>query len=350
VSGGLFLDIALTSRCPLQCRYCPVEKKPQPELTAAQWKTVVASFARLRKIELISLEGGEPFIRPDLSAILAACLDSALAVKIVTSGVIPFHCLPDDLLQDPRFFFELSLDGPREVHNFLRDESWERAWNFLQAGLERGIQMRLRSVISRHNLPLLEDWLTGLDKALTPYRKKIGFSFDTILAPETLTKAGGEIQRVGLRFYPTKGLLPSPAEMGELFWKLKNRDFYTLDLLQTEPIRGCGAAKWGVISLDPAGFFSFCCEAPRAVGSIRKFSTEQCLDLLDTQMGDRPCKDCPCLQANVCNGCWTGLKCGMVKYWQAGGCRELHDLMFREDPPPLIPKGGKRGVLDGRQS
>lgn len=64
---GIALDLALTSRRPLRCRYCSVEKAPYPELPAREGRGIVESLARLRKIELISLEGGEPFLRSDLS-------------------------------------------------------------------------------------------------------------------------------------------------------------------------------------------------------------------------------------------------------------------------------------------
>jgi MoaA/NifB/PqqE/SkfB family radical SAM enzyme len=95
----LILDLALTSRCPLRCRYCSVQKSPYPELRAREWIRIVESFARLRPIELISLEGGKPFLRPDLPAILEACLDVAEKVKIVSSGVVPL--VRDALVHNP---------------------------------------------------------------------------------------------------------------------------------------------------------------------------------------------------------------------------------------------------------
>jgi len=320
---GLVLDIALTSRCPLHCRYCSVERMPLEELDETQWQRVVSSFARLRPIELISLEGGEPLARPDLPAILAASLNCARWVKIVTSGVLFFSCLPEHLLLHPRFFFEVSLDGPPDVHDFLRDGSWEKAWGFLLSGLKRGIRMRFRSVISSHNLSIFEGWLKVLDEELKLYEQKVGFSFDTIIAPEAMVDEGGELSRLGLRHYSTQGLLPSPGEMGELFRVLKGHRFHNLVLLQTEPLRGCGAARGGVISFDPGGIFSFCCEAPRGVGSIRNISPEDCLSLLDTQILNRPCKGCPYFSTKQCNGCLTGQKCGMVKYWGLKDCQIL---------------------------
>jgi len=342
--AGLVLDIALTSRCPLQCRYCSVEKAPLQELAAGEWQHVVSSFARLRPVELISLEGGEPLSRPDLPAILAACLDCARWVKVVTSGVLSFDSLPDHLLLHPRFYFELSLDGPREIHDFLRDGSGERSWNFLQAGLRRGIQMRVRSVISRHNLSIFEGWLKVLDRKLEPCGQKVGFSFDTLISPEAMADKGGEWPRLGLRRYSARGLLPSPAEMGHLFRTLKSSTFRKLVLLQTEPLRGCGIARGGVISFDPGGIFSFCCEAPRGVGSIRHIPPEQCLAMLDAEIRKRPCRQCPFWNKNLCHGCWTGQKCGMVGHWKARDCQALLRSMIEDDPPAIR---GNRTSLAG---
>lgn len=336
---GVSLDLALTSRCPLRCRYCSVQKIPYPELRAKEWVSIVESFARLRPIQLISLEGGEPFLRPDLSEILEACLTVAEKVKIVTSGMVPLESLSLNLLHHPRFFLELSLDGPRAVHNFLRDGSWGRAWAFLKAGLELQVQVGLRSVISRHNLPIMESWLAHLDGQLGTYGTAVTFSYDTILYPGAMAKEGGNLRRAGLCHYPARGLLPSPGEMGRLFRNLKNRTFARIRIPQNEPLRGCGFAKCGGISFDPAGVFSFCCEAPRGLGWSRRTSAEHCLSLLDASIRSRPCRECPHFQENFCHGCWTGQKCGMVEYWGVKDCQTLHDwLVQRKESIPREPE------------
>ncbi len=345
----LFLDIALTSRCPFHCRYCSVEKKHLPELSAAEWVSVLASFARLRPIDLISLEGGEPLLRPDLAEILSASLEYAHAVKIVTSGAVPLGPIPRDLVRHPRVFWEVSMDGPREVHDFLRDQSWDRTWDFMTKGLEAGARVRLRSVISRPNLPFIVNWLSRLDPALAPYGQKIGFSFDTMIPPEAFAGVGGPIPRLGLRCFPTHMLIPRPSEMGELFWKLKTRNFEALEVLQTEPIRGCGAARWGAISIDPEGAFSFCCEAPRALGTILRYTAEQILLLLDSQNQSLECQGCPHFHTNLCNGCWTGQKCGMVRYWGAKDCRTLHDWMIDAERRLLEPRKNRSSQASARR-
>ena len=324
---GITLDLALTSRCPLRCRYCSVDKTPYPELPAREWMGILESFARLRRIDLISLEGGEPLLRTDLPAILKTCLDCAQEVKIVTSGAIPLDSLPRGLLRHPRFFLELSMDGPREVHDFLRDGSFGQAWKFLRAALERQIPIRLRSVISRHNLLFMEGWLTGLDLELEPYKQEVAFSFDTLLFPETMAEEGGYLQRARLNRYPAGGTLPSPQEMWRLFKNLKSITLAGIRIPQSEPLRGCGFAQGGGLSFDPAGFFSFCCEASRGLGWIHQSSPERCLALLDAATRNRPCRACSYFQEDLCHGCWTGQKCGMVEYWGAGDCQTLHRWM-----------------------
>jgi hypothetical protein len=129
--------------------------------------------------------------------------------------------------------------------------------------------------------------------------------------------------------------------MWRLYRNLKSRNFGYLVLLQTEPLRGCGAARGGFISFDPAGVFSFCCEAPWGEGSIFDISAEDCLSLRDTQILNQPCKDCPYLSAALCNGCGTGQKCGMVAYWRAENCQALFDS---------VVQGGHPGIREIRPS
>jgi MoaA/NifB/PqqE/SkfB family radical SAM enzyme len=304
-----------------------VDKTPYPELPARDWMGIVESLARLRRIDLVSLEGGEPLLRADLPAILEACLGCARKVKVVTGGAVPLDTLPPDLLRHPRFFLELSMDGPREVHDLLRDGSFNRAREFLRAALERQIPIHLRSVISRINLPFIEEWLCRLDAELEPSGQRVGFSFDTLLFPQAMGKEGGTLQRARVSRYPAQGLLPSPQEMARLFTSLKSRAFARIRIPQGEPLRGCGFAGGGGISFDPAGFFSFCCEASRGLGWIHHSSAEHCLALLDAAVRSRPCRACPYFVQDLCRGCWTGQKCGMVEYWGAGDCQTLHRWM-----------------------
>lgn len=326
------LDIALTSRCPLSCRYCTVEKAPTRELTLRNWNEVIRSIAGLKSIELISLEGGEPFLREDLPEILASALRHARRVKIVTGGSVPSR-LPDSLVFDPRFYFEVSLDGPAPIHNFLRDQSYPQAFHFLRDCLRAGIRVRFRTVISRHNLPFYETWLEELDRSLERGEEEIGFFFDTIIAPRALCGQGGSRRRASVRDFPADLLVPFPLEIQDLFRRIKSRTFRNLRFLQNEPVRGCQAGESPSISFDPAGIYSFCCESPNGIGSILDHSPEACLSFLNHAFQNLSCRTCPCYADEICLGCWTGQKCGMVGHWGFTDCREFVAAMVGKKIP-----------------
>jgi MoaA/NifB/PqqE/SkfB family radical SAM enzyme len=337
------LDVALTSRCPLSCRYCTVAKTPTRELTSRQWRKIFREIGELKTIAAISLEGGEPFLREDLVEILAPALHHARQVKIVTGGSIASR-LPRSLVFDPRFHFEVSLDGPAPIHNFLRGQSYPDAFRFLRDCLHAGIRVRFRTVISRHNLPYYEAWLGDLDRSLARGEEKIGFFFDTIIAPRTLGGQGGTIPRASLRDFSAAFLVPSPLEMQGLFSRVKSRTFRNLSFLQNEPLRGCRAAESPSLSFDPAGIYSFCCETSKGLGSILDPSPAVCLSLLDRAFQGLACRTCPCYGDGVCLGCWTGQKCGMVGHWGVAHCRELMNtvkgktLSFRHPAPTPLPR------------
>ena len=79
----------LTYRCPLSCAYCsnPLELAlHDAELTTADWSRVFAEAAALGVLQ-VNLTGGEPLVRPDLEALVAAARKSDLYVNLITSGI-----------------------------------------------------------------------------------------------------------------------------------------------------------------------------------------------------------------------------------------------------------------------
>ncbi|MDN3293872.1 pyrroloquinoline quinone biosynthesis protein PqqE [Streptomyces ficellus] len=79
----------LTHGCPLRCPYCsnPLELTARSaELTAGQWADVFRQAAALGVVQT-HLSGGEPLLRRDLDAIVAAADGAAIHTQLVTSGV-----------------------------------------------------------------------------------------------------------------------------------------------------------------------------------------------------------------------------------------------------------------------
>jgi pyrroloquinoline quinone biosynthesis protein E len=79
----------LTYRCPLACGYCsnPLDlARHAAELDTAAWRRVFADAAALGVLQ-VNLTGGEPLVRPDLEALVAAAHGHELYVNLITSGI-----------------------------------------------------------------------------------------------------------------------------------------------------------------------------------------------------------------------------------------------------------------------
>ena len=79
----------LTYRCPLGCPYCsnPTQYPPTPrELTRAEWERVVEEAAELGVLHVL-FSGGEPLLRPDLPALVAAAQATGLYTNLITSAL-----------------------------------------------------------------------------------------------------------------------------------------------------------------------------------------------------------------------------------------------------------------------
>ncbi|HEY6476184.1 MAG TPA: pyrroloquinoline quinone biosynthesis protein PqqE [Polyangia bacterium] len=79
----------LTYRCPLACGYCsnPLELgRHDAELSTDDWARVFREAAALGVLQ-VNLTGGEPLVRGDLEALVAAARASDLYVNLITSGI-----------------------------------------------------------------------------------------------------------------------------------------------------------------------------------------------------------------------------------------------------------------------
>jgi pyrroloquinoline quinone biosynthesis protein E len=79
----------LTHRCPLRCPYCSNPVDPagcDSELTTGEWRRVFEEAAELGVLH-VHLSGGEPLLRPDLPALVAAARAAGLYTDLLTSAV-----------------------------------------------------------------------------------------------------------------------------------------------------------------------------------------------------------------------------------------------------------------------
>lgn len=149
----------LTYACNLRCSHCLTNsgKSKQGELDTIQ---AFALIDRLReaKVLRVSLTGGEPFLRPDLVAIIRRITDVNMRVDIATNGFdIQDHIL--SRLQDlPLFQVQVSIDGTEQQHDSLRgvEGAFARSCQTVRRLRKADLAVAISMTVTAENLPTLE--------------------------------------------------------------------------------------------------------------------------------------------------------------------------------------------------
>lgn len=121
--------------CNLACTTCYIESSPRNDalvyITAAEVQTYLDEIARegLPTRE-IAFTGGEPFMNPDIMAILRLCLGRGFHVLVLTNAMQPMRRFEAALLAlgaRERLTLRVSLDHyTRAVHEAERGVSWDK--------------------------------------------------------------------------------------------------------------------------------------------------------------------------------------------------------------------------------
>ena len=152
----------VTHRCPLQCPYCsnPTELiKKDTEISTTDWGRVFAEAADLGVLQ-VSISGGEPAARRDLTELIRAARNADLYVNLITSGIGLTQGRLDDLIEAGCDHIQLSLqdvdsDGAKLISNM--DKSLERKLDFARWVRERSVPLTVNAVMHRLNLDRLPE-------------------------------------------------------------------------------------------------------------------------------------------------------------------------------------------------
>lgn len=122
--------------CNLSCRHCYIESSPRNDRLAYLSAAEIVGYldeiaAQGLGTRLIGFTGGEPFMNPELPAMLAACLSRGFSVLVLTNAMKPLHKMKPALLElrarfCGRLQIRVSLDHyGRAVHEAERGRnSW----------------------------------------------------------------------------------------------------------------------------------------------------------------------------------------------------------------------------------
>lgn len=171
VQSRLLLQFHITGRCNLQCKHCyrtegNVEPLSYSDVVAVieQYKELLVEYNckhRSKRKGHINITGGEPFMRADICDILYYLGNNreTFTYGILSNGSFLDEKMLNVLLETKVSFVQLSIDGNKEMHDFLRAPGdFDRVLRTAEWLEQKGIRTYISFTANRKNyrcLPLV---------------------------------------------------------------------------------------------------------------------------------------------------------------------------------------------------
>lgn len=234
------VDISLTGRCNLRCRYCfyNEEMVALSDLPTDRWRSFFAELGELA-VQRITLSGGEVFTRPDLFDLIDCLIDNKMRYSLLTNGTLITEktvaaffagkrCLRLDSIQ-------VSIDGScAEVHNKSRPpDSFDRALHGLRLLQQAGLPVTVRVTVNHHNVHDLENIASlllddlGLPGFSTNEAEQMGtarcYGQDVVLTEEERRRASMTLTSLCRRYENRISASAGPLALANHFADIESR-------------------------------------------------------------------------------------------------------------------------------
>ena len=156
------LNIDITARCNLRCRYCYFFHNPAVDyrdLPADEWLKFFAELGSLGVMNAI-LAGGEPFIREDLPVLLEGLVRNRMRFCLLSNGALIDETIAAFIARTGRCdYMQVSVDGSSaQIHDSCRGKgSFEGAIRGIRTLQRHRVNVAVRVTIHRHNVSDLEN-------------------------------------------------------------------------------------------------------------------------------------------------------------------------------------------------
>lgn len=163
MSSPRSVDISITGRCNLTCKYCfyADEMVARSDLPTERWLTFFEELGCLGVMD-VSLTGGEVFIRQDIFELIDGIIANRMRYSMLSNGtLITGKVLAQFEIGKRRMrlnSIQVSIDGSiAEIHNKSRPRSFDRALRGLRLLVENDFPVTVRVTINKHNIDDIEN-------------------------------------------------------------------------------------------------------------------------------------------------------------------------------------------------
>lgn len=143
-------NIILTHNCNLRCMHCYMDAKPCREDFEKTYNKAIKLIDKLKKDEFDSImfTGGECMIFPKLRELIIYAKNKGFSTSIFTNGM-----LYDENIFDLVDKINISLDGPKDIHNKIRGskDSYDKILKCLDYFKKKDIYTTVQCTINNLN-------------------------------------------------------------------------------------------------------------------------------------------------------------------------------------------------------
>jgi len=158
----------LTLKCNMRCLHCgsSAGNRRVKELSTEEWKGVIKELSDM-ECKLVTLLGGEPFIRRDWFEISKEIKDRGMDLTIISNGLLINERLVSKLRTLEPYTIAISLDGGTEkTHDYIRqvNGSFKQVMKALELLRSADINTSVITTLSKMNfkeLPKIRELLVG---------------------------------------------------------------------------------------------------------------------------------------------------------------------------------------------
>ncbi|MBW1896882.1 MAG: SynChlorMet cassette radical SAM/SPASM protein ScmE [Deltaproteobacteria bacterium] len=151
------VDIDITNRCNLRCKYCYHFSGPgdvAEDLPKGEW---LQFFEELNRCAImnVTIAGGEPFLRHDLRELIEGVAENRMRFNILSNGTLITGDMAAFLSSTGRCDgVQVSIDGSKpETHDACRGKgNFHKAMDGIHCLQKHGVPVDVRVTVHRHNV------------------------------------------------------------------------------------------------------------------------------------------------------------------------------------------------------
>jgi radical SAM protein with 4Fe4S-binding SPASM domain len=159
------INIELNSSCNFNCIHCANRDYDTYTLDIGLIEKLLEDFSKSDREKKVIFTGGEPLWYPDLGSVLDLATSRVDSVKLTTNGYYLANS-EFDYLFDYDIGFKVSLDGTKEFHNAIRQnsKSYDNLILSMKKISEFEKELAIRTTVLKQNKDSILDMLHELDR------------------------------------------------------------------------------------------------------------------------------------------------------------------------------------------